>query len=72
MSNMNNLILKYVYFDIDGVMNQYRPVKESEDSKKIGLFKCFNQVKKTRSFSKLIKNYNIDVYIFSDWIKKNF
>lgn len=71
---MNNLTPRICLFlDIDGVMNQYRHCERIRrcHSKKIGRSKCFAPFpKKVQRLSKLIKKYNIDVYIFSAWTQK--
>lgn len=63
-----------LFLDIDGVMNQYRHSERIRrcHSKKIGWSKCFDPYpKKVQRLTKLIKKYNIDVFIFSAWTKNN-
>lgn len=65
---MNNLTPRICLFlDIDGVMNQYRHCERIRRcrSKKISRSKCFDPFpKKVQRLSKLIKNYNIDMFIY--------
>src|SRR5574344_1803919 len=71
MNNINSKIC--LFLDIDGVMNQYRRCERIRRcrSKKIDWSKCFDPFpKKVQRLSKLIKEFNIDVYIFSAWTQK--
>lgn len=72
---MNKIAL---FLDVDGVLNQYRVserLKRHKIYKKSGFDKkydCFNPFrKKVLKLSKLIKKYNMDVYIFSAWTKED-
>ena len=68
---MNKIVL---FLDIDGVLNQYRNCERIRrcHSKKIGWSKCFDPYpKKVLRLARLIKKYNIDVFVFSAWTKSN-
>jgi predicted PilT family ATPase len=56
-----------LFLDVDGVLNQYR-VSERIRRFKIGYDYTFQPFKKkVLRLSKLVKKYNIDVYVFSAW-----
>jgi len=67
-----------LFLDIDGVLNQYRICERIKRYKK---HECDNYSDKTNEFNpypkkvqrlaKLVKKYNLDVYVFSAWTKEN-
>jgi hypothetical protein len=72
---MNNIVL---FLDIDGVLNQYniherirryKIHKKDNFSKKTDVFNPFP--KKVLKLFKLIKKYNIDIYVFSAWTQED-
>jgi len=57
-----------VYLDVDGVLNQYNTNQRIYRKKKHGWGGIMNPFpKKILRLNKLIKKYNIDVYLFSAW-----
>lgn len=61
-----------LFLEIDGVLNQYRNCERVRrcHSKKIGRSKHFDPYpKKVLRLSKLVRKYNIDVFVFSAWTK---
>ena len=62
---MNKIVL---FLDIDGVLNQYRICERIKRNKRVGWSNAFNPFpKKVKRLAKLIKKYNLDVYVFSAW-----
>ena len=56
-----------LYLDVDGVLNQYRECERMRRFK-IGYEHTFNPFqKKVLRLAKLVKKYDIDVYVFSAW-----
>ena len=71
MNCVNKIVL---FLDIDGVLNQYRHCERVRRChlKKIGWSKCFDPYpKKVIRLSRLVKKYNIDVFVFSAWTKSS-
>jgi hypothetical protein len=67
---MKNISKIALFLDIDGVLNQY-----NIDSRKYRYKKSYNHTfepfkKKILKLAKLVKKYNIHVYIFSAWTQK--
>lgn len=69
---INNKIC--LFLDIDGVLNQYRISERVRRYKKHTKNNFSNETnefnpypKKVQRLTKLVKKYNIDVYIFSSW-----
>lgn len=58
-----------LFLDVDGVLNQYDRHERIRRCKKVKYkSECFNPfTKKVLRLSKLVKRYNIDVYVFSAW-----
>jgi len=60
-----------LFLDVDGVLNQYRR-SECIRRHKIDYDFCFTPFKKkVMRLSKLVKKYNLDVYVFSAWTEEN-
>lgn len=58
---------KALFLDVDGVLNQYN-IHERKRRYKIDKQSTFNPFrKKVLRLSKLIKKFNLDVYVFSAW-----
>jgi len=61
-----------LFLDVDGVLNQYNIHQRIRRKRTHGLSKMFDPFpKKVQRLSKLVKKYNIDVYVFSAWTIKN-
>jgi len=63
-----------IFLDVDGVLNQYRAHERIKRYKKYKRnnfkkeYNCFNPYpKKVTRLARLIKKYNIDVFVFSAW-----
>ena len=72
---MNDIVL---FLDVDGVLNQYdnhERIRRHNIHKKNGFSaetEEFNPYpKKVKRLSKLVKKFNIDVYVFSAWTEEN-
>jgi len=72
---LKNIVL---FLDVDGVLNQYdhhERIRRHKLHKKAGFSMetdSFNPfIKKVLRLTKLVKKYNIDVYVFSAWTAKN-
>lgn len=60
-----------IFLDVDGVLNQYRISERIRRNRTKGFNKAFTPFpKKVQRLSKLINQYNIDVYLFSAWTEK--
>jgi len=60
-----------LFLDVDGVLNQYRR-SERIRRHRIDYDFCFAPFKKkVARLTKLVKKYNIDVYVFSAWTEEN-
>lgn len=60
-----------IFLDVDGVLNQYRISERIRRNRTHGFNKAFTPFpKKVQRLSKLIEQYNIDVYLFSAWTEK--
>ena len=64
---MNNDIV--LFLDVDGVLNQYDTHERIRRCKKLKYnSECMNPfTKKVLRLSKIVKQHNIDVYVFSAW-----
>jgi len=60
-----------LFLDVDGVLNQYMVSERKRRVKTKGFFNVFDPFpKKVIRLHKLIKRYDIDVYVFSAWTKE--
>ena len=61
-----------MFLDVDGVLNQYRISERKRRMRTMGYANTFEPFpKKIIKLAKLIKKYNIDVYVFSAWTIKD-
>ena len=61
-----------LFLDVDGVLNQYNIPQRIRRKRTHGFSKMFDPFpKKVQRLSKLVKKYNIDVYVFSAWTIDN-
>lgn len=60
-----------IILDIDGVLNQYRKSERIRRHKKLEYLQIFAPYpKKVNRLNRLIKKYNIDIFLFSAWSKQ--
>ena len=62
--------MKYIvlFLDVDGILNQYDISSRIRRKRTKGYSNIFNPFKKkVQRLSKLVKKYNMDVYLFSAW-----
>lgn len=66
---MSKIVL---FLDVDGVLNQYDRQARIRRTRTHGFHKAFNPFdKKVLRLARLVKKYNIDVYVFSAWTQEN-
>ena len=60
-----------LFLDVDGVLNQYRITERIRRNRTKGFNRSFDPFpKKVQRLTKLIQDYDIDVYLFSAWTEK--
>jgi hypothetical protein len=61
-----------LFLDVDGVLNQYNRAERIRRVRTKGFMECLDPFqKKVKRLHKLVKKYNLDVYVFSAWNKED-